>query len=78
MNIYCSDCTRSCSTTNFILQISSLLSPAEWQMKGIKAFVDNTSVPPSTDWSTNWGKYIPNSYLSVSVVRETTIIEKNT
>jgi hypothetical protein len=47
-------------------------------MDGIKAFLENSSVPLPSDWPTTWRTYIQGNYLAVSVVRETTVIENYT
>lgn len=74
---YCSDCSSKCSVTDFIIQVSSLTAPADWQKNKIKMFVENTSVPLPQNWSTTWSTYIDANYVSVSVVRETIIVENN-
>jgi hypothetical protein len=47
-------------------------------MNAIKAFVENSSLPLPTNWSTTWRDQIYNNYLEISVVRETTIVENYT
>ncbi len=47
-------------------------------MDGIKAFVENSSVPLPANWSTTWQQQIYANYLQVSVIRETTIVENYT
>ncbi|CAF4586639.1 unnamed protein product, partial [Rotaria sp. Silwood1] len=78
MKEYCSDCFKQCSITDFIVQLSSSVVPVEWQMNGIKAFVENSSIPLPINWSTTWPGYIHGNYLAVDVVRETNVLEKNT
>ncbi|CAF1075561.1 unnamed protein product [Adineta steineri] len=75
---YCSDCSAQCSITDFIIQISSLKSPADWQKNSIKAFVENSTIRYPDDWSTAWGTYVTTNYVSVNIVRETDIVENNT
>ena len=77
MEKYCSDCVEECSTTDFIIQKTSLATPLEWQMNGIKAFVENSTIPLASNWSTTWREQIQKSYLVVSVVRETLITENS-
>jgi len=77
-NMYCADCSGECSITNFLLDISSLATPLEWQMDGIKAFVENSSVPLPANWSTTWRHHIYTNYLQLSVIRETNIVENYT
>ncbi|UJR12505.1 hypothetical protein I4U23_016680 [Adineta vaga] len=78
MNIYCSDCEKQCSTTDFLIQTSSLLGPSEWQIKNIEKFVNNSGVPTPNDWSIKSRDYIINNYVSIIVIRETTLTENNT
>ncbi|CAF4979127.1 unnamed protein product [Rotaria sp. Silwood1] len=78
MDKYCTDCSQQCLIINFNIQTSSLKTPLKWQLDGIKAFVENSSIPLPTNWSTTWRKHIYNNYLSLSVVRETSIVEINT
>jgi hypothetical protein len=75
---YCVACSEECSITNFLVDISSLTTPLEWQMDGIKAFVESSSVPLPVNWSTTWRDQIDANYLQVSVIRETTIVENYT
>ncbi len=77
-NKYCADCSTQCSITNFVVQPSSLSTPLEWQMDGIKAFVENSSVPLPANWSSIWRQQIHTNYLQVSVVCETTMVENYT
>jgi hypothetical protein len=75
---YCSDCSQQCSIVDFAVQISSLLTPMEWQMGGIKQFVENSTIPLPSDWSTAWHTYIQTNYLAISVVRQSDIVENYT
>ena len=75
---YCSECTQPCSITNFIIHTSSLSAPPKWQMNEIKKFVENSTVPLSEYWSTAWREYIYESYVAVSVVRESAVVKTNT
>ncbi|CAF1125475.1 unnamed protein product [Rotaria sordida] len=72
---YCPDCTLQCSLIDFPLKISSFITPSEWQLNGIKAFVENSSVPLPLDWSTAWRTHIQNNYVAVSVVREAAFVD---
>ncbi|CAF3449650.1 unnamed protein product [Rotaria sp. Silwood2] len=71
-------CPQECSTTDFLVKKSSLLTPLEWQMSDIKSFVENTSIPLTSDWSTTWREQIHKNYLAISIIQETSIIENNT
>ncbi|CAF2570853.1 unnamed protein product [Rotaria sp. Silwood2] len=73
----CADCTSQCSLISFPLDISSFTAPLEWQLDGIKAFVENSSVPLPLDWSTAWRMHIQNNYVAVSIVREAGVVDNN-
>ena len=75
---YCSYCSQQCSIVDFVIQNSALASPLEWQMNEIKRFVENSTVPLLSYWSTGWQGYIQKNYLAVSVVPETTTVENIT
>ena len=78
LNEFCSECSKQCSIIDYSLQISSFESPADWQLNGIKTFVENSSVPLPANWSTDWPNFIRQNYVSISLVRETTIVETKT
>jgi hypothetical protein len=78
MNNYCPDCSQECLITNFNVQTSSLLTPAEWQIQDIKLFVENASIALSVNWSSTWYEQIHLNYLAINVVRETSIVQNNT
>lgn len=78
VDTYCSDCTTQCSVVDFIIQTSSLTAPVYWQKNSIKRFVENSTIPLPNDWSTAWTTYVETNYLSVSIVRESAIVENNT
>ena len=75
---YCSQCFQECTITDFIIQSSSLAAPYDWQKKAIKIFVENSTVPLPPDWTTAWNTYIPASYLSISVVRVSGLVDNST
>jgi hypothetical protein len=52
-------CPQQCSSTEFIVEKSSLLAPLEWEMPAIKGFVENSSIPLSVDWHTQWNANRP-------------------
>ncbi|CAF0894858.1 unnamed protein product [Rotaria sordida] len=71
-------CPQECSTTDFLFKKSSLLTPLEWQMSYIKTFVEESSIPLPSNWSTTWHEQIHKNYLAISLIRETAVIENNT
>ena len=74
----CFYCARQCTTIEFLIQKSALAAPLDWQFPGIKAFVENSTIPLPSDWSTAWKGHIYKSYLALSVIRETATIENVT
>lgn len=75
---YCQDCTQQCSNIDFIVQNSALVSPLEWQLPLIKQFAENSNISLPSDWLTKWPTYTQTNYLTVSIVRETNIVENST
>lgn len=75
---YCPDCSQQCTTIEFSIQKSALASPLDWQLPDIKSFVEKSTIPLPSDWSTAWREHIHRNYLALSVVRETTTIENIT
>jgi hypothetical protein len=75
---YCAECGTQCSTIKFLTRISSLSAPPEWMMTDIKTFVESTSVPLPSNWSTIWQTEIQKNYVALDVVCETTLIENYT
>jgi hypothetical protein len=74
----CSDCSQECVIKQFPVQASSISTPAEWQMEDIKRFAENSSIPLPTDWNTTWRQHVRQNYLTINVVRETSIVENDT
>ncbi|UJR20215.1 hypothetical protein I4U23_023346 [Adineta vaga] len=70
-------CPQQCSMIDFLVKKSSLASPMEWQYAGIKNFVEQSSIPYPSDWSTRWREYISANYLAVNILRETHVVENN-
>lgn len=74
-NAYCSHCFEQCTTAEFIVHPSLLRSPPDWLLPDIKAFVENTSIPLPSDWSTQWEKHIRSSYVSLELYSESSLTE---
>ncbi len=75
---YCSYCSQQCSITNFIVKPSLAISPPEWLMGSIKAFVEDSSIPLPIDWKSKWREYIRASYLSIDLMGESTLVANYT
>ena len=71
----CPNCGPECSTNNFLVKLSSLVTPVESQFDAIRSFVESTSVPLAANWSEVWRNEIPKNYLSLEVVCESTQTE---
>ncbi len=72
---YCPDCTQECSISDFTIKPSSLLAPPNFLMNDIKQFVESSTIPLPTDWSTSWFSEIQSNYVSLEVSYETTRTE---
>ncbi|CAF4445417.1 unnamed protein product [Rotaria sp. Silwood2] len=75
---YCSYCPQQCFVTNFNIKPSLWKTPPTWLMDDIKTFLENSEIPLSIDWPTNWRSHVDSSYLSVELVHESTLIENYT
>ena len=71
-------CPQECKLTDFSIKLSPLATPLEWQMPLIQRFVERTNVTLPLDWSTAWRTHIHANYLSVSIQRETYVVENTT
>ncbi|CAF4451190.1 unnamed protein product [Rotaria sp. Silwood2] len=71
-------CTQQCFVTNFNIKPSLWKTPPTWLMDDIKTFLENSEIPLSIDWPTNWRSHVDSSYLSVELVHESTLIENYT
>lgn len=71
------ECPEQCARTEFLVKKSSLLAPAPWRLDRIKQFVENSSVPLPLNWFNASHNYISRNYLSISIVRETHLVENN-
>ncbi|CAF4699604.1 unnamed protein product, partial [Rotaria sp. Silwood2] len=68
MEKYCSDCSLQSSLTNFAVQASSFAAPPDWQLRSIKAFVENASIPLTSTWARTWSIDIANNYVFVHII----------
>ena len=75
---YCADCQEQCLTNDFIVQTSFLAIALEWQKHDIEQFMSESNMSLPNNWSTTWRKHIKQNYLTLSVIRETDIVESNT
>ncbi|CAF0888993.1 unnamed protein product [Rotaria sordida] len=78
VEIYCSDCSQECSTNSFVLQTSSSMLYIDSKLDTIKNFVENSLVPLPNNWSTTWRQHIYENYLTINILRETSIVETHT
>ena len=76
--MYAPNCGLECSTNDFIIKLSSGLAPSQWYMNDIKQFVESSSIPLPTNWSTTWSTEIQANYVSLDIVCETTTVESYT
>ncbi|CAF1148218.1 unnamed protein product [Adineta ricciae] len=75
---YAPDCGLECSSTQFVLKISSGLAPPPWSMNSIKQFVESTSIPLTSTWNETWKEEIRGNFVSVDIICESTTVESYT
>jgi len=75
---FCSSCTQECTTVQFIVTPSSVSAPSLPYAYMTKGFVESTSVPLPTNWTTNWLSEVQNNYVSIDVVCESLQVENYT
>ena len=69
---YCPLCNQECKHVDFIIRPTSLLAPSTHVIDDIKQFVESSTIPLPTNWSTSWRTEIEASYVSLEVAYETT------
>lgn len=72
---FAANCGLECFSVEFPLKQSSVSAPPEWLMDDIKQFVESSSIPLPTNWSTTWSSEIQANYLGVNIVCESTRVE---
>ena len=77
-NQFCSHCYDECSSSSFIITVSSVEAPSSYYANMTKAFVESLSVPLPTNWSTDWLSEVQNNYVSLEVVCDSTKLENFT
>lgn len=53
-------------------------APPVWLMNDIKQFVEKSDIPLPNDWTTQWQWHIDNSYLSIELIHESSVVENYT
>lgn len=71
LDTWCGNCGVECKTIQFRTTTSSLRAPLDWRLNDIRRFVEGSSMPLPSDWSTAWQSYVRSNYLAVEIVRET-------
>ncbi|CAF0791854.1 unnamed protein product [Adineta ricciae] len=72
---YCYDCAQECLVSQYLIKSSSVLAPPSYFMHDIKQFVEKSSIPLPSNWSTTWMSEIRSSYVSLAVTYESTRTE---
>lgn len=72
------DCRLECSTNEFLITISSIISPPKWYFNSIKQFVELSEISLPDNWNLTWMNEIEKNYVGINVVCETTRIESFT
>ena len=75
---HCNECSPECVSTRFITKMSSLKSPSDWMLPHIKAFVESSSIPLTTNWSTTWLADIEQNFVLFEVHCESLRVENYT
>ena len=75
---YAADCGLECSSTEFVLKISSGLAPPPWSVNSIKQFVESASIPLTSTWNETWKEEIRENFVSVDIICESTTVESYT
>ena len=75
---YCEDCGEECNYTDFLVQPTSLPVSAslDYDLLGIKAFVEQSNITLPDFWSENYATEIPKSYVSIEILTASTRVEK--
>ncbi|CAF4248319.1 unnamed protein product, partial [Adineta steineri] len=71
---YAPNCGLECNQNVFALQLSSGLAPSSWYMNSIKEFVESSSIPLPSNWSSTWSTEIRNNYVSLDIVCGSTLV----
>ncbi|CAF4092686.1 unnamed protein product [Rotaria sordida] len=77
-NQFCSDCSQACSTVDFTITTSAVSAPSTTYVPVIKKFVEKSGIILSENWSNTWQSEIPNNYVAINIVCETTRVETYT
>ncbi|CAF2401578.1 unnamed protein product [Rotaria sp. Silwood2] len=77
-SMWCPYCQQECNTTTFGITLSSMSAPREWMMNSIRDFVEASSVPLPSDWSTAWHSHIQSNYIAIDIVRGSIQLEQLT
>lgn len=72
---FASDCGLDCSSNEFMIKLSSIIAPQQWYMNDIKQFVESSSIPLPSNWSTTWSTEIQANYVGLNVVCESTQVQ---
>lgn len=74
-NAFCSQCTQSCSLTEFTVTTSSVAAPSYVELVDTKNKVEQFDINLTKTWNQTWETDIPKSYVSLEVVCETRRLE---
>ena len=75
---YCSNCTESCSTIDFILTPSSVAAPSDIMFALVKGFAQQSNITLPNNWPTDWKDIVRNNYVSVDIINELSLVETYT
>lgn len=72
---FCSHCTRSCFTADYIVTPSAAMTTSDFQAYFMKIFVEATGVPLPANWTTQWPTHVQKNYFAVEVIQQTVLVE---
>ncbi|CAF0822138.1 unnamed protein product [Adineta ricciae] len=75
---FCSDCTQECTKIEYLVTPSLSKAPSTYFAYVTKAFVEASSVPLPTNWSTNWITEVEQNFVSVEIMCESIQVENYT
>ena len=72
---FCPECRHECVSVRFETSLSSLTVSTNGIRERVKAFVESSSVPLSTNWESNWAAEIQRNFVELIVQCESLHVE---
>ena len=74
----CPRCVGECKVITLNVAATALTAPPEWMMDSVKTFVENSSVPLPTNWSSRWAEEVRSNYVAIDLIRGKNFVENLT